>query len=95
MFLTEREVALLLRRSQSTIARWRREGRLPYIPGRPVLIDSTDIQTLKNTRQWHDQTKAPASNSILPDSMKSDGRKTGDPSAFRLGREKWRKRNAS
>ncbi|OLP60339.1 hypothetical protein BJF93_15390 [Xaviernesmea oryzae] len=41
--LTEREVAELLRCSQSKIRRLRRAGELAYIPGRPVLIDEMDL----------------------------------------------------
>ncbi|WP_264820482.1 helix-turn-helix domain-containing protein [Mangrovibrevibacter kandeliae] len=41
--LTEQEVAARLGCSTSKIKRWRRAGALPYIPGRPVLIDEADL----------------------------------------------------
>lgn len=36
--LTDAEAAAMFRRKPSTIARWRREGGLPYIKGRPCLV---------------------------------------------------------
>jgi excisionase family DNA binding protein len=41
--LTEPEVAEILRCSTRTVARLREAGKLPYIPGRPVLIDEADL----------------------------------------------------
>ncbi|MBQ0820026.1 helix-turn-helix domain-containing protein [Microvirga sp. HBU67558] len=41
--LTEPEVAEILRCSTRTVARMREAGKLPYIPGRPVLIDEADL----------------------------------------------------
>ncbi|MBY2913976.1 helix-turn-helix domain-containing protein [Rhizobium leguminosarum] len=42
-FLTELEVADILRCSTSKVKRLRLAGRLPYLPGRPVLIAETDL----------------------------------------------------
>ncbi|MEO1911763.1 MAG: helix-turn-helix domain-containing protein [Paracoccus sp. (in: a-proteobacteria)] len=42
-FLTEPEVAEILRCSTSKIKRLRLGGKLAYIPGRPVLISETDL----------------------------------------------------
>jgi excisionase family DNA binding protein len=41
--LTEPEAAEILRCSPYTVARLRKAGKLPYIPGRPVLIDEADL----------------------------------------------------
>ena len=41
--LIEPEVAEILRCSPATVARLRKAGKLPYIPGRPVLIDEADL----------------------------------------------------
>ncbi|MCW2317217.1 excisionase family DNA binding protein [Rhodoblastus acidophilus] len=41
--LTEPEVAERLRCSTSKVKRLRRQRRLAYIPGRPVLIDEDDL----------------------------------------------------
>ena len=42
--LTETEVVERLRCSQSKVKRLRLSGRLPYIPGRPLLIDEADLE---------------------------------------------------
>lgn len=42
-FLTEPEVAQILRCSTSKIKRLRLGGKLAYIPGRPVLISEADL----------------------------------------------------
>jgi hypothetical protein len=44
--LTEPEVAEILRCSPNTVARLRKAGKLPFVPGRPVLIDETDLLAL-------------------------------------------------
>lgn len=41
--LTQTEVAALLRCSTSKVGRLRREGAIPYLPGRPALIDLADV----------------------------------------------------
>jgi len=41
--LTQTEVADLLRCSVSKVERLRREGALPYLPGRPVMIELADV----------------------------------------------------
>lgn len=43
--LTEKEVAERLRCSTSKIKRLRLDGKLAYLPGRPVLIRETDLNT--------------------------------------------------
>lgn len=42
-FLTEPEVAQILRCSTSKVKRLRLSGRLTYVPGRPVLIAEADL----------------------------------------------------
>lgn len=54
-FLTEPEVAELLRCSTTKIKRLRLKGALAYYPGRPVLIAESDLQAYldelkRNTR---------------------------------------------
>lgn len=43
MWLTDEEAGRLCRKSGETIARWRRAGLFPYLPGRPCLIDARDF----------------------------------------------------
>src|SRR3954471_10703488 len=49
-YLTQQEVAVLLRCSVHTIARLRREAGLPWLPGRPVLIPEEEFQRWLNNR---------------------------------------------
>src|SRR3954468_6854027 len=49
-YLTQQEVAVLLRCSVHTIARLRREAGLPWLPGRPVLIPEEEFQRWLNHR---------------------------------------------
>lgn len=46
--LTSREAAAIVRRNQSTILRWIRQGLLPAarLPGRRVLIELSDLERL-------------------------------------------------
>jgi len=44
-YLTETEVAERLRCSNAKVKRLRLSGRLPFIKGRPVLIDEVDLLT--------------------------------------------------
>lgn len=44
VLLTQKEVAVILRKSESVVARLRASGKLAYIPGRPVLIDRADLE---------------------------------------------------
>ncbi|WP_036255268.1 helix-turn-helix transcriptional regulator [Methylocapsa acidiphila] len=56
--LLESEVAERLCCSTSTVKRLRNSGQLPYIPGRPVLIDEADLLALleKRKRQTREET---------------------------------------
>jgi excisionase family DNA binding protein len=49
--LTEPEAAKILRCSPYTVARIRKAGKLPYIPGRPVLIDEADFLAYIESRK--------------------------------------------
>lgn len=42
-FLTQDEVAKILRRSVQSVARLRRMGELAYLPGSPVLIPEAEV----------------------------------------------------
>ncbi|MER9166212.1 helix-turn-helix domain-containing protein [Mesorhizobium australicum] len=42
--LTQEEVAALLRCSTSKVKRLRLSGQLAYLPGRPVMIEETDLE---------------------------------------------------
>jgi hypothetical protein len=43
MLMTEAEAARTVHRSRATLARERREGRLPFVRGRPPLIFRDDL----------------------------------------------------
>jgi excisionase family DNA binding protein len=49
--LTQDEVAVILRCSPQTVRRLRIDGKLPYLPGRPIKIRSEDLDrwVAKNT----------------------------------------------
>lgn len=50
--LTEPEVAEILRCSANSVKRLRLQGKLTYIPGRPILIDEADVaEFLERERQ--------------------------------------------
>lgn len=44
--LTRTEVGKAVRRSPATIRNWCLTGKIPYLPGRPALIDETDLLNL-------------------------------------------------
>lgn len=48
--LTQGEVANRLGVSQTTVKRLRLDGKLIYIPGRPILIDQADLDTYIATK---------------------------------------------
>ncbi|MDK9695514.1 MAG: helix-turn-helix domain-containing protein [Siculibacillus sp.] len=61
--LTQSEVAGLLRCSVSKIERLRRDGALPFLPGRPVLIELADVlayvERMKATTRLRARGKRP------------------------------------
>ncbi|WEZ82192.1 helix-turn-helix domain-containing protein [Rhizobium sp. 32-5/1] len=52
-FLTEPEVAKLLRCSTSKVKRLRLAGKLDHVPGRPVLISSADLKAYLDSIKVH------------------------------------------
>lgn len=63
--LTEAEVARFLRCSPSKIKRLRTTGKLAYLPGRPVLIESAAVERYLDSirREPHPLTPGP----VVPD----------------------------
>ncbi|MDM9629779.1 helix-turn-helix domain-containing protein [Rhizobium sp. S152] len=58
--LTEQEVADILRCSRGKVKRLRFSGKLPYIPGRPLLIDEVDLLAYIEASKREVQAKAQA-----------------------------------
>lgn len=77
-FLLEAEVAERLGRSVSTVRRLRLTGRLAYIPGRPVLIDESDLKTFIASQTANRQMAGGATANIA-----------GSPKTARRARQKW------
>src|SRR5438552_18481265 len=75
MRLTQIEAASQLRCSVRTIYRLRRAGCLPYFPGRPITIDSVDLDQYQATSKCRDTPDGPISKSIGRSSVRSTGRK--------------------
>ncbi|MDP1731132.1 MAG: hypothetical protein Q8L54_08155 [Devosia sp.] len=46
-FLTDAEAALLLGRSVYKVAEIRAAGKIPYLPGKPVLMERCDVLAFK------------------------------------------------
>lgn len=58
--LTQEEAARLLRCSISKVERLRRDGALPYIPGRPVKVELADLLAyVEQTRVWSSTKRGP------------------------------------
>ena len=93
--VTQEEAAAILRRSIGTIYRLRREGLIPFVPGRPVMIDLADIEKLKITTKWPDTKNPLTSLPTRADIMKSAGLKTDGVTAFQRGQKTWLKRRRS
>tara|TARA_R110002153_G_scaffold80035_3_gene203894 strand:- start:9 stop:305 length:297 start_codon:yes stop_codon:yes gene_type:complete len=52
--LTQKDVAKMLNKSEDHVKRLRLAGKIPFIPGRPVLMDETDVLNyLKRAKQWN------------------------------------------
>jgi excisionase family DNA binding protein len=56
--LTQREAATVLRCSVHKIARLRREGALPWLPGRPVKILEKDLERWLSQETQRSQARA-------------------------------------
>ncbi|MBI2240258.1 MAG: helix-turn-helix domain-containing protein [Magnetospirillum gryphiswaldense] len=88
MLLTEAEVAKKLRCSRSKVKRLRLSGRLPYVPGRPVLVDEADLT------DYLEKLKCRSPNSSKPTTASgtSIGQKDDAASASARAREAWMRR---
>ena len=49
-FLTQEEVATLLRKSVKTVARLRQSGELAWLPGSPILVAETEVSAYLERR---------------------------------------------
>ncbi|TPI64275.1 helix-turn-helix domain-containing protein [Mesorhizobium sp. B3-1-3] len=71
--LTQDEAAAILRCSASKVKRLRITGRLAYLPGRPVLIEESDLEAyMESVRR---AAKPPATKEPKSARRASDGRK--------------------
>jgi hypothetical protein len=68
--LTEPEVAEILHCSPYTVARLRKAGKLPYIPGRPVLIHETDLLALVGNSPLLTEEQAAERLSLKPSQLR-------------------------
>lgn len=59
-FLTQEEVAKLLRRSVQSVARLRRTGELAYLPGSPVLIPEAEVMAYLERKMVQRSAPPPA-----------------------------------
>lgn len=76
-YLKDAEVAEILRCTERGVKHMRLTGKLPYLPGRPPLIDRYDL------RRWIDDRKIRATKSLVEAS-------SPDPEALKRAREKAR-----
>ncbi|MBZ9706120.1 helix-turn-helix domain-containing protein [Mesorhizobium sp. ESP7-2] len=74
MLLTQDEVAERLRCSTSKVKRLRISGSLAYIPGRPVMIEETDLDAYKERVKC--QALPRTSKKMAKERGMSTGRKT-------------------
>ncbi|MCH4543183.1 helix-turn-helix domain-containing protein [Ochrobactrum sp. A-1] len=90
--MTEAEVAARMRCSRSKIKALRLSGKLPYLPGRPVLIDEKDLnEYLERIKcQTHRTLNEPAMASIT-----STGQSSAWENGSALALKIWNKRRAS
>lgn len=65
--LTEAEAAELMRCSREKIKRLRLSGTLPYLPGRPVLIDEADLIAMIDAMKGRSVQKHPQRNLARPE----------------------------
>src|SRR4051812_14463825 len=76
-YLTQQEVAVLLRCSVHTIARLRREAGLPWLPGRPVLIPEEEFQRWLQRRTIRGPVSGPTASSGSTSTTRAIGRSDG------------------
>lgn len=65
--LTETEAAELMRCSREKIKRLRLSGQLPYLPGRPVLIDEADLLAMIEAAKAKTAQKSPRKDLARPE----------------------------
>lgn len=65
--MTEAEAAELMRCSREKIKRLRLSGKLPYLPGRPVLIDEADLVAMIEAMKAKSVQKHPQRNLARPE----------------------------
>lgn len=69
MLVTQAEAAELLRVSVRTVARLRAAGELPFLPGRPVRIDTADLERyIERCKRSSKRTGAGSGRSASPNS---------------------------
>lgn len=59
-FLTQEEVAKILRRSVQSVARLRRMGELAYLPGSPALIPEAEVTAYLERKMVQRSAPSPA-----------------------------------
>jgi len=73
--LTEEEAATILRRSIGAVKRLRLSGMLAYIPGRPPMIDSADLEDcIARMKVWGASRSSPARTSEEREKMVENAR---------------------
>lgn len=72
MLLTETEVAEKLRCSTSKIKRLRMSGELPYVRGRPVLVDETDLLAFIEARKRRAAPASPPADGVKESGISSE-----------------------
>ncbi|MBL4766333.1 MAG: helix-turn-helix domain-containing protein [Rhodobacteraceae bacterium] len=82
--VTQQEAAEILRVTVATIARYRKAGKLPYFPGRPIHINRDDLEKLKITERL--SCPLTTSKETSSANSKSAGPKTGAQNARAWGR---------
>ncbi|UXS23129.1 helix-turn-helix domain-containing protein [Agrobacterium tumefaciens] len=71
--MLENEVAELLRCSKQKVQRLRLAGKLPYIPGRPVVIAQADVEAyLERMKCRHPSSDKKATATGTPSGAKTD-----------------------
>lgn len=87
--LTQPEAAKILRCSPYTVARIRKAGKLPYIPGRPVLIDEADLLAYIESKKLAAAKRDPEPE---PEPGTPEYHRMINEEGYRLARKMWIKR---
>lgn len=92
-FLTQDEVAKLLRRSVKSVARLRDAGELAWLPGSPILIPETEVQAYLDRQMITRRTppqNAPVSVEARADALVAKLKRSGGISGLLALRAKTR-----